>query len=506
MALKSVKQSIGKRSLRREAAPRQTGPLKSVRSHFYDPFTIAGASAPPVEAAATSPRIMNIADTGPNGNNMRIERMRARSRWFYLNDPFYKQACQQVANNVVHYGIKPNIKDPVLRKIWKKWIKEADTRGRMDFYGLQWMMGVVIPRDGEVLLRFRDRRPGDMKSGINFQLQLLEPDYMPLSKTERSANGNLIISGVEQDASQRTTKYHLFDFHPREWTLTTGDNMTPKPIDAADVLHIYMPDRGNDTRGYPWAISAINTVERLRTYDEAELERKIGQSTFGGFFKKPRMAGDERGPLEVEETPDFQGLDPNTWVQLPEDWDIELVTPAATDANYPLYRREGLSGLAVSMGFAVEMINLNFDKINDRIYRAMMLEVTRKIESVQHHMMVKQGCEPVWQRVVDEAYLNGLWEPEAGKTVEDYYDVEWITPARGHINPLQEIQAFAEAVRNGFTSRKRTVSTFGDDVEEIDEENRADQENSRSKGLGYSVYFPVPDHESDDPSDGDDEE
>ncbi|MBY3363759.1 phage portal protein [Rhizobium laguerreae] len=491
MALKSVKQPMGKTSLRREGPPRQAGPLKSVRSQFYDPFAISGVSAPPVEAAANSPRLMNIADTGPNGNNLRIERMRARSRWFYLNDPFYKQACQQVGNNIVHYGIKPNIKHPALRKVWKKWVRESDARGRLDFYGQQWLMAVVIPRDGDGLARFRDRRPGDMKSGINFQIQMLEADYLPLEKTERSINGNLIISGVERDPIERVTRYHVYDYHPREWALTTGDNMTPKPVDASEILHIYMPDRFSDTRGYPWAISAMNTVERLRTYDEAELERKIGQSTFGGFFKKPRMAGDEKGPLEVEETPDFQGLDPNTWVQLPEDWDIELVTPAATDANYPLYRREGLSGLAVSMGFAVEMINLNFDKINDRIYRAMMLEVTRKIESVQYHMMVQQFCQPVWERFVDEAYLNGLFELEEGKSVEDYYEVEWIAPARGHINPLQEIQAYATSVEKGFQSRKRISSKFGEDVEEIDEENRIDQERSREKGLGYTVYFPI---------------
>ncbi|WP_155737500.1 hypothetical protein [Agrobacterium tumefaciens] len=54
-------------------------------------------------------------------------------------------------------------------------------------------------------------------------------------------------------------------------------------------------------------------------------------------------------------------------------------------------------------------------------------------------MMVQQFCQPVWERFVNEAYLNGLFDLEDGKTVEDYDEVEWIAPARGHINPLQEI-------------------------------------------------------------------
>ncbi|MCJ9720789.1 phage portal protein [Agrobacterium sp. SHOUNA12C] len=496
MALKSVHQPLKKKtSLSTSAPPVRNQPLKSVRSAYFDPFKISGGDmAPLVEGASTSPRIMNVPNAGPNAHNAAIERMRARSRWFYMNDPFYRQANNQVANNVVHYGIKPNIKDKVLRARWKKWIKEADARGRMDFYGLQYLMATVVPRDGEGLARFRDRRPGDMKSGINFQLQMLEADYMPLSKTEQSldGSGNLIISGVERDAIERVTRYWLYDYHPKEWALTSRDNMTAKPIDANQVLHIYMPDRFSDTRGYPWAISAINTVERLRTYDEAELERKIGQSTYGGFFKKPRLAGDENDPLTQRPDQEFLPLEPNTWLQLPEDWDVELVTPPAGDANYPDFRREGLSGLAVAIGFAVEMINLNFDKVNDRIYRAMMLEVTRKIESLQYHMMVQQFCQPVWERFVDEAYLNSLWEPDAGKEPEDYYDVEWITPARGYINPLQEVQAYAMAVEKGITSRKRISNQFGEDVEEIDEENQADQQRAHQKGLGYTVYFPVP--------------
>jgi len=494
MALKSVKQPIKKKSLSTTRAPINHVQQRSARTDFYDPFAINGSTAPLVEASSESPRIMKVPNAGPNALNSRLETMRARSRWFYLNDPYYRQACQQVGNNTVHYGIKPNIKHPVLRARWKKWVKESDARGRLDFYGQQWLMAIAVPRDGDGLARFRDRRPGDMKSGINFQIQLLEADYMPATKNERSDTGNLIIAGVERNAIERVTRYWLYDFHPKEWMLAGGDNVTPKPVDAADVLHVYLPDRFSDTRGYPWAISALNTVERLRTYDEAELERKIGQSTFGGFFKKPRLAGDEqRNPLVGSETTEqIPGLDPNSWLQLPEDWDVELVSPSATDANYPSFRREGLSGLAVAIGFAVEMITLNFDKINDRIYRAMMLEVTRKIESLQYHMMVQQFCQPVWERFVDEAYLNGLFELEEGKTVEDYYEVEWIAPARGHINPLQEIQAYATSVEKGFQSRKRISSKFGEDVEEIDEENQIDQIRSRKKGLGYTVYFPIP--------------
>lgn len=63
-----------------------------------------------------------------------------------------------------------------------------------------------------------------------------------------------------------------------------------------------------------------------------------------------------------------------------------------------------------------------------------------------------------------------------------------MTPARGTIHPLQEIAAFSQAVRNGFTSRKRVAASFGEDIEDIDDENEVDQERAKRKDLRYPVY------------------
>lgn len=38
-----------------------------------------------------------------------------------------------------------------------------------------------------------------------------------------------------------------------------------------------------------------------------------------------------------------------------------------------------------------------------RVYRAMMLEVGRFIQSIQFHMMVAQFLDPTWKRFVDAA-------------------------------------------------------------------------------------------------------
>jgi len=464
----------------------------SVRSAFFNgTSSLFTAAKTFFEAASNALRLVKAVDSGPNSANSEIERVRMRSRWTYANDPFYRQACRQVANNTVHYGIKPVIKDKKLLKLWKRWVREADVRGKLDFYAIQWAVALTVPRDGEAIVRFRDRRKEDMRSGVPLQLQLMEADHLPLDETKLNGN-NRVTSGVEQDPIERVVAYWLLDYHPKDQWLGHGNSALPKRVPAHDIMHVYMPDRFTGTRGYPWGASALNTSESLRTYEIAELERKKGQANFIGVLKKPRLQAEDNGEIgddeEEVEAPTIDPMEPNTILVAPDDYDFKLEQPTATDSNYAPYRRENLSALAVSMGLAVECVTLNFQYLNDRQVRSAMLEMQRYIESLQYHMMVAQLCDPVWRRFLSAVLAVGLWELPEGVDFEDMAEVEWMPPARGHVHPVQEIEAFAKAVTNGFTSRKRVAAQFGEDVEDIDAENEADQKRAAEKKLAYPVY------------------
>lgn len=484
------------------AAPKSDAPAaKATRSrnkHGYsvrgmDPFgpsAFRGAKTF-FEAASLSSRLESAVDSGPNSSNGEIEHVRMRSRWTYANDSFYRNACKQIANNAVSYGIKPIIKDKALLKLWKRWSKEADVRGRLSFYGIQLALGSTVPRDGEGLVRFRDRKPEDMRSRVPFQLQLLEPDHMPLDKTELLQNGHRIVSGVELNAIERVVNYWLHDFHPKDQFV--GRSTLPKPVPASEVMHIYMPDRFTGTRGYPWGASALNTSESLRSYEMFELERKKGQAGFLGVLKKPRIAAEDDGSVQSEGEEDDEGvtvapMEPNSVMVVPDDYDFALEQPTQTDSNYVPYRREAMAGMAVAMGLAVEHVSMNWQFLNERQARIVLNEVMRFIYAVQDHMFIQQFCEPVWRRFVSAVLLHDLWQLPDGMDVEDVMEVEWMPPARGYINPLQETQADEARVKAGLDSRKRVAAANGWDIEDIDDDNYGDQERARGKGLAYSTY------------------
>jgi lambda family phage portal protein len=463
-----------------------------------DPFGLSGFNSAKTffEAASKSRRLESAVDAGPNSANGEIEYVRMRSRWTYANDSFYRNCCKQIANNAVSYGIKPIIKDKRLLKLWKRWSKEADVRGRLNFYAIQHALGSTVPRDGEALVRFRERRPEDMRSGVPFQLQLMEADHLPLSYTQIGPNGNRITSGVELDAIERVTRYWLYEFHPKDLWQGTAGSLVPKPVPAHEIMHIFAPDRFTGTRGYPWGASSLNTSESLRSYEMFELERKKGQAGFLGVLKKPRLANDDDGSVQGAQSDDededdvvVAPMEPNTVMVVPDDYDFELEQPTATDSNYVPYRREAMAGMAVAMGLAVEHVSMNWQFLNERQARIVLNEVMRFIFAIQDHMLIHQFCEPVMRRFISAVVLNDLWELPEGMDIEDVLDeIEWMPPARGYINPLQEAQADKERITSGLDSRKRVAASNGWDVEDIDDDNWGDQERARGRGLAYTSY------------------
>lgn len=94
----------------------------------------------------------------------------------------------------------------------------------------------------------------------------------------------------------------------------------------------------------------------------------------------------------------------------------------------------------------------------------------------------------LWKRFVSSATLSGRWTPPESAHPRDYLRCEWAPPARGYIHPVQDIQAYAEAIRSGITSRKRVAGQLGEDVRRIDLENAEGQQYAESLGLRYATY------------------
>lgn len=431
--------------------------------------------------------------------------LRAKSRDLVRRNAWANAALESYVANAIGTGIKPQtmLTDSVQREavqtLWRNWTVEADAAGLTDFYGLQAMACRAMLEGGEVLLRLRYRRPEDALS-VGLQIQVLEPEHLPVQMNSVTENGNLIRAGIEFDRLGKRVAYHLHRSHPEDGAMApmsgNGDNSTVR-VDAAEIIHMYRPLRPGQIRGEPWLARALVKLHDLDQYDDAELVRKKTAAMFAGFVT--RLAPEDSLLNEGLSDPNgvsLAGMEPGTMQILEPGEDIKFSQPADVGGSYSEFLRMQFRAVAAAMGVTYEQLTGDLTQVNYSSIRAGLLEFRRRVESLQHGVIVHQLCRPIWQAWMDQAVMEGALNLPGyanAKTVRrDYQACKWIPQGWQWVDPLKEADAMKAAIRSGLMSRSEAISANGYDAEDVDREIAAD--NARADGLGL-IFDSDPRHE-----------
>ena len=431
--------------------------------------------------------------------------LRAKSRDLVRRNPWAAAGIDAFVANAIGTGIKPQsmVEDTLMREsihaLWRDWCEEADAAGLTDFYGLQALACRALLEGGECLVRLRWRRPEDRLS-VALQLQVLEPEHLPMTLNQTLPSGNVIRAGIEFDGLGRRVAYHLYRSHPGDGVLAPmsgSGGLDTVRIKADEVIHLFRPLRPGQIRGEPWLARALVKLHELDQYDDAELVRKKTAAMFAGFIT--RASPDD--PLMGEGAPDAQGaalagLEPGTLQLLEPGEDVRFSEPADVGSSYDSFMRQQFRAVAAAMGITYEMLTGDLTQVNYSSIRAGLLEFRRRCEAFQHSVIVHQLCRPLWAAWMDQAVLEGaLTMPGYTRCKRAYRAVKWVPQGWQWVDPQKEFNAMVTAIRAGLLSRAEAVSAFGYDVEDIDREIAAD--NARADGLGLQLDSdPRQDHPS----------
>lgn len=452
------------------------------------------------DAAGTSGRRTrgwNPGAAGPrsalNGN---LTQLRNRSRDQVRNNGLIGHGITSLVTNEIGTGIVPRSRteDEGMREsinaMWNRSASELDADGVLDAYGLQSLASRTRRTAGEVFIRRRLRRASD---GLNvpLQVQLLEPEFVPLHKNEKLPNGNEICAGIEFDRRGRRVAYHMHTEHPQDGNSSYGGDRTIR-VPAAQVIHHFMPLRPGQIRGEPDAAASLLAARDFHEYKDAELVRKKTRAPFTGFLERAAVdTGAEVDPLtglpkDVEDDLPSLGVNPGMILTGIPGERFVLFDGDDNGSGYADYMRHQIMSQAVGMNIPYELMSGDWSKVNDRLVRVILNEFHRYIESVQDHYMVHQVCAGIWRWWLDAAVLSGaLSAPGYAERKSDVVVAEWRPQGWQYIHPVQDVDAKLRAIQGGLTSRQAEVAKSGWDVEAIDAQNREDQE--RSEDLGYSV-------------------
>jgi lambda family phage portal protein len=380
-----------------------------------------------------------------------------------------------------------------IHELWEEWTDQSDADGQLDFYGQEsqtvrgWLEG------GDMFVRLRPRLKSDGLS-VPLQIQVIEPELGPHGYDTVTAEGTRVRAGIEFDAIGRRVGYW---FHPsRPGDIQDYDRSQLRRVPASAVIHLNDPLRAGQLRGLPLLTQAIVQLFELAKFRDAALIKQQLAAMFVGFLthtttpmgdaERPAYAGDVEPQDDGDAKPTVK-MEPGYFNDLAPGEDVKFATPPSTE-GYADFVKQQLRGVSASTGVPYEVLTGDMSGLNDRVMRVVLNDFRRRLQAMQHQIIVFQFCRPIFRAWLYRAFLADALPLPSSYAVnpEPFARVKWMPQAWPYLNPVQDIDSKTKAIRGGLTSRSAEVSETGEDAEAIDAQQAADNQRADGLGLKYA--------------------
>lgn len=418
--------------------------------------------------------------------------LRQRSRDLYMGAPIANGAIKTMRTNIVGRGLylKPVIDREALgmspedakaleNKIQREWRLWADSPDcdmeRIDnFYELQQLAFINWLMSGDCLavlpVKKRINQPYDLR------IQLIEADRLS-SPDNFDTLDNKIVGGVEVDQSGEVVAYHISDHHPLSAAYTDirwqRVEAYGKTTGRRNVLHLMNRERIGQRRGVPFLAPVIEALKQLGRYTDAELVAAVVSGLFAVFIEKGDGSdGDAIGSMipeeeEVDAEDDTSiELAPGAVIELNEGEKAHDTNPGRPNANFGGFVEAICRQIGASLEIPYELLMKCFNSSYSASRGA--LEEAWKMFRMYRDWLAKDFCQPIYEEWLAEAVAKGRIKAPGffsdSVRHKAFCQAEWNGPARGMLNPVQEVSAAEKRVQNGFSTRSmETMEITGGD-------------------------------------------
>ncbi len=410
-----------------------------------------------------------------------------RAGYYARNNPWVVSGVQGLVSNAIGTGIKPRSRHPdavvrnKLHALWNVWTDSADASGLTDFYGLQALAMRSMIESGETFARLRTGGNGL----VPLQIELIDREQVPMDLHREIVAGARIRAGIEFDANGQRIAYHCYKQRP-------GDPLSPMQLDlvrlpASDMIHLFQALAPGQLRGMTWLAPILLRLHELDQYEDAALVKAKVAALFTGFIRDPdgTVAGLNNGSgtggvLQV-------GMEPGSLIPLPPGADIQFSDPA-DPGDYGSYVKNHIRAVASGLGVPYEIVSGDLEGVTYSSIRAGLVEFRRRIEQLQHSVIVFQFCRPVWERFVRLAVLAGhIPARDFDRDPAAFLDVDWLPPKWDWVDPQKDANAEIMQINAGLKSRSQSIAERGYDAEEVDAAIAADHAREKAMGLNFQT-------------------
>lgn len=452
--------------------------------------------------------------------NPTLSKIRARSRDQWMNNDYFKHWLRIMRVNVVGPdGIRLQMKsrnekgkldvadNRAIERAWKKFSKKKNFSvcGRFSFTSALRMVCETVARDGEIIIRKVVPYPND----FNFALQFIEADHLDENDNRILSNGNRVKMGVEVNAWDRPVAYWILPTHPGDMS-RTHENKPRVRVSADEIIHLFWSERPGQTRGVPWAHSAIKRFKMLGGYEEAELvAARIGASKIGVVTKPQGEEYDGDGSITQGEEGEggrekiIDEVSPGHWEQLPDGYKMDMFDPQHPAGNFAPFVKTILRGAAAGLGLSYNTLANDLESVNFSSMRSGKLD-ERDIWREQQAWLIEDFIEEIFSggsiSWLPMALLSNAIPGLPFSKLIKFDAATWRPRGWLWVDPVKEEKANTEGLQNKSNSLTRILAQKGIDIEDHLDELKAEQELADEKGviisLDKSPTTPLPEEES----------
>lgn len=327
--------------------------------------------------------------------------------------------------------------------------------------------------------------------------------FLFFERTDGKLSDMIEISGDQINPITDKSKGYTLGIKTDNWMRKKGvmkrDGTPVSFQDSAgnqNIVQYYNKELARQLRGYPLAYSIINLSRNDDTHTDAITARAVIESTIVGKMKtngtdfrqqanqledmaKKSKGEDTRNPLKKVGTALRMGV--GSWFTMRGDngEDIEFIKLESPGSNFGEFKEWMLNYVSMCTNVPPEVILSKYSTsftahkgaFNDFI-KAYMME-RKAFETLVMDVVVRE--------ILKDAIINGYIEApgffDGGWMVQQAYLAGmYLGPVPGHINPLVEVKAKAEEVKNAFRLRSDLAAENGNEwdnyIAEWEEEQR----------------------------------
>ena len=425
-----------------------------------------------------------------------LPKLRERSRDLYQNNDYMKNFLRKlkvgvVGNKGIHLQSKSRLKgggfdkraNEFIETSYCKWGQRhnASVCGTMSITDICNLSLETAARDGEALVR----KVKGYDNEFGFALQPIEADHLDTMHNEQLENGNTIKLGIEKNAWGKPLAYWLWTKHPGEFSTMINTKQMRMRVPAEEIIHLYCKERPTQSRGVPWAHTAIIRLRQLGAYEEAAIiNARIGASKMQSIImgEGQTYTGDKQDLYgnKIDE------VEPGMRELLPFGTQVHDFQPAYPNGEYGDFNKAMLLGISAGVGMDYSSMSGDRSQENFGSLRSGKLEERDFYKSIQTWFIESLLDEFIldWAEM---AIMSGQLSLSYSQ-LDRYINEEtpkWQGRRWDWIDPEADINARITELRAGLTTRTRIAAEKGEDFEQLLEELTEEDKMIKESGLTF---------------------